>query len=60
MAKPKRIFKSEVDLSPILQVELVPPKTTPVKDKELPVKKDPSRRFDPELILGIIERIKKL
>ena len=60
MPKPKRVFKSEIDLAPALKVELAPPKTQTSKDKDLPDKEGAPQGFEAELILGIIERIKKL
>lgn len=60
MAKPKRVYKAEIDMAPALQVELVPSKNRKNKEKEVLTKGDGPQRFETDLILGIIERIKKL
>jgi hypothetical protein len=60
MSKPKRVYKAEVELAPALQVELVPSKQKKNKEKEALDQGDGSQRFETDLILGIIERIKKL
>lgn len=60
MSKPKRVYKAEIDLAPALQVELVPSKPQKNQEKEVLAKGDGTRRFETDLILGIIERIKKL
>ncbi len=60
MAKPKRVYKSEVDLAPALQGEWVPTKDSNNKEKEALARAKSPRRFDTDLILGIIERIKNL
>ena len=60
MNKPKRVYKTEVELAPGLQVELVPAKHQKDKGKEALAKGDGPQRFETDLILGIIERIKKL
>jgi hypothetical protein len=60
MNKPKRVYKAEVELAPALQVELVPSKHKRNKEKEALDQGDGPQRFETDLILGIIERIKKL
>lgn len=60
MAKPKRVYKSEIDLAPALQVELTPAKDSNHKEKEELARAKNPRRFDTDLILGIIDRIKNL
>jgi len=60
MAKPKRVYKAEIDLAPALQVELVSSKQLKDKEKEALAKGEGPRRLETDLILGIIERIKKL
>lgn len=60
MTQPKRVYKAEVELAPALQVELVPAKNPKNKEKEALTKGEGPQRFESDLILGIIERIKKL
>jgi len=58
--KTNRKSKSDIDMVPIYQIDPLNSKDAKSKQKSSVLKNDPQRVFGPEMILGIIERIKKL
>lgn len=60
MAEPKRKYKSETILVPAIQLEPIKPKIHEQKEIEGTTKTKRQDEFHPEMILEIIERIKKL
>ena len=60
MTKTTRKYKSEIHIAQHLKIEPVSPKTRKPEDKGSLAKTNSPQVFDSDLIMGIIERIKKL
>jgi hypothetical protein len=60
MAEPKRQYESEVAIAPALQLQPIPQKSAKLTDEELSSQGERERTNQVDLILGIIERIRKL
>ncbi|MCJ7700575.1 MAG: hypothetical protein MUO62_03245 [Anaerolineales bacterium] len=60
MTETTRKYKSEIHIAQHLKIEPVPPKKGKHEDKGSLSKTNPPQIFDSDLILGIIERIKKI
>jgi len=60
VTKTKRKYQSEVDLTPVLKLEPISPKEEKPQMKKFFPDGIQIQTFQPEMIQGIIERIKKL